>query len=307
MKNKINIQLRDIQEYAFCGLMYKYKHMLKLPYVSLNAEDVYVDAMRSAISMIFRDFGLRRKSLRLTISEVASFYKDKMDAGNHKFLRNPMKMYDLYAQGLVLINTMYKYIDFSKDVVAITDFRHSIDVGNGVNIHDTVDAIIIKNDNLRSERYYALTTVIDDHSPMATSSRFDDLHVGFARATMIECFNPTLDRPIMHQFLSLFGTVKKSHRTSHHNIDIFKSVARKLGTGIKEQIFLPSAHASKCRSCWYNEICSNKFVDDHVSIRSYRSIESEAKKRSEEATASTSNVVYNQEDNSHTNTGVLLA
>ena len=70
-------KLEAVEDYIFCGLYYRYKHELKLPYKPVSANEVFVEAIKDAIFIIVNEWGLKRKHPRAFISDAAEAFKEK--------------------------------------------------------------------------------------------------------------------------------------------------------------------------------------------------------------------------------------
>lgn len=265
MTPQITLDLNQVYDYLFCGLMYKYKYQLDFPYLPINAEEIYAESMREALNTLLIGWAERTKSPHVIQSAAASKFKYYMDSKFHNLIRNPARMYELYASGLIVLNTLHRYIDLSHDVVAATHIPYDYHTDNTI-VSDYLDAVIIKNDKLRKDRYYSLLTLIDDRSPITSMGKLKGMKVGFARKAFIEILKPKLDRPIMHQFASLYGTIIHPYKTTYKDITILNNIVNNVGYSIKKKLYFPVTHDIKCNYCWYKDICNVKLALDEVPI-----------------------------------------
>ena len=262
-EEQLQVSVTDLEEYAFCGLFYKFRRILEFPYIEQSSEEVYAAAMRSAFFSALRDFGLRKKTVVSAINDATYLFRSKFNEGSRNVTLNPERLTDLYAQGLIILSTLHQTLNVSKDVVAATSVPYKIELPEGI-ISDSLDALIVRDDSDHKTRSYVLLTAIDDQSFTATSDRLHDLHAGFAREVLLDQLNTNRQHPIEHQFFSLFGNMKPSVRRVWSQSRYFKTIASKLLSSMRSNIYLPTSAQSKCRSCWFQQICSNRFVEDNI-------------------------------------------
>jgi len=86
----------QIKNYLFCGLYYRYKHELNLPYKPINANEIYVEAMHDAFFIIANEWGLRRKHPRSFIADAAEIFKEKFTSLSNN-CRDSQRLIELYA------------------------------------------------------------------------------------------------------------------------------------------------------------------------------------------------------------------
>ena len=264
-------KLEAVEDYIFCGLYYRYKHELKLPYKPVSANEVFVEAIKDAIFIIVNEWGLKRKHPRAFISDAAEAFKEKFSRISIN-CRETNRLIELYAQGLISINTILDYINITKDVVALFNYPIYTKCNNSF-IESKIDLMVIRNDRSRSQREYEVVSLIDDKTYKYIQN-YDSIKVGLAR-NFIEETDLRLEHPCNHRYMSYFGHPRIGTKLSKRYLDIALQLLENAISMIEEQVYLPNSSKAKCNSCPFNKICDQKFVIKDLPIAWIDSVKKE--------------------------------
>lgn len=249
-------KLEAIEDYIFCGLYYRYKHELDLPYKPISANEIFVEAMKDAVFIIANEWGLKRKHPRAFISDAAEAFKEKFSEISVN-CRETDRLVELYAQGLISINTVLDYINITKDVVALFNYPIYTKCNNSF-IESKLDLMVIRNDKNRSKREYEFVSFIDDKTYKYIQN-YDNLKVGLAR-NFIEDIDLKLEYPCNHRYMSYFGHPRLANKLSKRYLNIALQILENAISMIEAQVYLPNSSKTKCNSCPFNKICDQRFV-----------------------------------------------
>jgi hypothetical protein len=248
----------QIKNYLFCGLYYRYKHELNLPYKPINANEIYVEAMHDAFFIIANEWGLRRKHPRSFIADAAETFKEKFTSLSNN-CRDSQRLIELYAQGLIVINTIIEYIDISKDIIAMFNYPFTVELGEDLHVSSKIDLMTIRNDGNRSKRSYEFTSLIDDKT-YKNIQNYDHIDVGLARYFIDNIISHRIEYPYGHRYLSYFGIPRISTKVSRYMLDISLQTCTNTVDLIRKGVYLPNTSRSKCSACPFNRICDQKFM-----------------------------------------------
>jgi len=249
---------QNLKDYLFCGLYYRYKHEFNLPYKPINANEIYAQSMNAAIFIIINGWGLKRKHPRTFIAEAAEEFKDNFYSLSEN-CRDTERLIELYAQGLIAINTILEYIDITKDIVAIFNYPFTIDLDNDAFVSSNIDLMVIRDDKDRTKRSYEFISFLDDKTYNRIQN-YDHIDIGISRYFIEHILEQKLEYPCNHRYLSYFGIPKMATKVSKYSLDISLEICRNTVALIRKGVHLPNSSKTKCLSCPYNKICDQKFV-----------------------------------------------
>jgi hypothetical protein len=249
-------KLQNVEDYIFCGLYYRFKHVLNFPYKPISANEVFVEAMKDAIFIIINQWGLKRKHPRIFIADAAEAFKEKFTKISTN-CRETDKLVELYAQGLISINTVLGYIDITKDIVALFNYPIYTKCDDSF-VESKIDLMVIRNDENRSKREYEFISFINDKTYKYIQN-YDSIKVGLAR-NFIEDIDLKLEYPCNHRYMSYFGHPRIATKLSKSYLNIALQLLKNTISMIENQVYLPNSSKAKCNSCPFNKICDQKFV-----------------------------------------------
>lgn len=262
VNNIKKVSASGLEDYLYCSLLYKFKHQYKLPYMPGSVKEAFYIAYKSALLKFLHEVGLANKPLRKCIAEAQQLFVKKMRFALGSFDKLDMSGEDLVARGVLQLNESHSLIRPNKDVVAAIDLPVSVNF-SGVEIDYTIDGIIVQNDGTASNRI-RVVSVVDDFSDLALSAKHDQLQFGLMKQSLKEHFmtgkkNGGAFSQAQVEVIKVSGASTESSATHHtqspaQHLDPLATTAIK---GIEEGIFLPTGQAQKCKSCWFNDICSN--------------------------------------------------
>lgn len=264
-----------IDDYLFCGLHFKLKHLYKLPYLPGSVKEAFYYAYRSALLKFFHEVGLANKPLGKCISAAQEVYVKKMRVALATFDKLTLAGEDLVAKGILQLNEAHTLFVPNRDVIAAIDLPIEVDY-NGVAIGYNLDAMIIHNDHTLA-RQIRLLAIADDFSDLAMSNKHNGLHFGLMKQAVKDHFATGKKgagnfTDAQAEIIKVSGA-KSSISSASSGARPAAHLSPLLDTaidGIQKQVFLPTAQESKCKSCWFNDICSAKLCgpvrdEDNVS------------------------------------------
>lgn len=298
MDNDINLKLVSataVKDYMFCSMFFKLKYLYELPYMPGSIKEAFYYFYRSALLKFFHEVGLANKPLRKCISEAQELFVKKMRLALASFGKLDMSGEDMVAKGVLQLNEVHSLFAPQRDVIAAIDLPIVVDY-KGVDIQYNLDVLVIEND-AHSTRKFKVFGVADDYSDMALSNKHDGLHFGLMKKTLMDHFSTGRKgegnfSQAQMEVIKVSGA-KASISNSHHapkpefHLDPLIDTAI---AGIDNGVFLPTAQAQKCKSCWFNNICSAKLCGPEVDPEKAASLH---KKMSTKAVKTINNAAIN--------------
>lgn len=266
MNDELNLKKvssNALEDYLYCGLLFKYKHVLELPYMPGSIKEAFYYAYKTALLKFFHEVGLANKPLRKCTAEAQELFVKKMRFALAVFGKLDLSGEDLVAKGVLQLNQAHSLFAPQRDILAAIDLPVTVNY-SGVDISYNLDALIVENDSSSARKFRALA-IADDFSDMALSAKHDNLQFGLMKKTLMDHFSTGKKgqgafSEAKVEVIKVSGA-KSASSSTHYAPQPESHLSPVVDTaikGIEHSIILPTAHAQKCKSCWFNDICSTK-------------------------------------------------
>lgn len=240
--------LEDLALYGYCSLRYRYKVVWGLPYQELSAEEAYAQTLRKAISRLL--FSLPRRGAEWAKTASLRVFEGTWesipvhwDAEKHTGLKleGHLALYDFVSRL------------HSDDRVIGGKFETEVSISSVVVRHQ-IDGLVMRDDSEPS-RAASIVHISREKSPL-WSPRFQPLQFQWTMAVVRRQLGH--DRRVVHWVFSPFSkTPPRIHEGAVERLE-FRSVVESLAKGVAAQVYFQTPHSERCRTCWYQRICTAK-------------------------------------------------
>mgnify|MGYP000890876991 CR=1 FL=1 len=267
MDDELNIKrvsVSAIEDYFYCSLMFKLKHLYKLPYFPGSVKEAFHNAYKTALLKFFHEVGLANKPLRKCIAEAQELFVKKMRFALACFEKLDLSGEDLVAKGVLQLNDVHKLFAPDRDIIAAIDLPVTVNYKD-IEIDYNIDALIVSNDQTLARKVRVLA-VQDDFSDVALSARHDSLQFGLMKQSLSEHFM-TGKKGLSFseakcEIIKVSGA-KSATSTTHYSSSAEDHLSPLVDTAVKGMnngIYLPTGQASKCNSCFFKDVCTAKLA-----------------------------------------------
>lgn len=270
MDNEVNIKTVSaaaIEDYLFCSLYFKYKNIFQLPYMPGSVKEAFYYSYKTALLKFFHEVGLANKPLRKCISEAQEIFVKKMRLALASFGKLDLSGEDLVAKGVLQLNEAHTLFNPDRDILAAIDLPVTVNY-KSTSINYNLDVLMVKND-FTSARKFRVLGIADDFSDIALSNKHDGLQFGLMKQTIKEHFMTGKKgagsfSEAKIEIIKVSGAKPSSSSTHHAPQPEFhlNPLVDNVITGIKNEVYLPTAQEQKCKSCWFNDICQTRHCGD---------------------------------------------
>ena len=229
-------------------MRYRYKVVWGLPYKERSPEEAYTQVFRRAVSRLLYDIPRRGVEYAKTASQ--RIFDGAWEVAWRDAKCGYVKASNMKLDGHLALYDFMGRIQAGDKVIG-GQFETELSVSNFV-IRHQVDGLIMRDDD-EPGRTLAIVHVSREKSPL-WAPRFQPLQFQWAMA-MVRRQLAHIKR-VNHWVFSPYTRVAPRMYDGAMERADFRAVAESLDRGIQSSVYLQTPHSERCKTCWYQRICS---------------------------------------------------